>query len=108
MSQTVQFSRIYLIIYLCFNAYPCREITLPALSIHPPLKIAAKYWQRELNIHLCALICRPATSIVTSGLISSKNILNKSSPNLLYGFAPAILDVSVSSVLPSVIKTSFY
>ena len=87
-----------------YGTYPWSDMTFPALSTQPPLSIAAKYWQREDNIHLWAFNLRPPTSTVTSGLISSRNILSKSSPNLETGpLRPAYDDeASVSSVLPSI------
>lgn len=87
-----------------YSTYPWSDMTFPALSTQPPLSIAAKYWQREDNIHLWAFNLRPPTSTVTSGLISSRNILSKSSPNLETGpLRPAYDDeASVSSVLPSI------
>lgn len=89
-----------------YDTYPWRDMTFPALSTQPPLSIAAKYWQREDKIHLWAFSLRPPTSTVTSGLISSRNILSKSSPNLETGpLRPAYEDeASVSSVLPSKTK----
>lgn len=82
--------------------YPCREITLPALSTHPPLSIAAKYWHRELRMHLCALIRLPATSTTTSGLISSRNIRRRSWPSRIAASSPwPWHDTSVSDVLMS-------
>lgn len=77
-------------------------MTLPALSTHPPLKIAAKYWHLELSMHLCALILLPPTSTITSVLISSRNILSKSSPSCVAG--DPLSERSVDSVLYSKIE----
>lgn len=56
-------------------------MTFPAWLTKLPAKIAAKYWQRDLRMHLCALIFLAPASMVTSVAISWRNILRRSSPN---------------------------